>query len=1003
MFSVAAPAQQYAFRAFRQAEGLNNLSVSSLQTDRAGYLWAGTENGLYRFLGFGFERYGPEQGIAELDIRDVVSDQDGTIWVATEGNLYRWDGQRFFPAGRDPIVVAGPRRVAVEDARHLLVVEKGHLYRLEHDTEGRMLSFLPVFPDSLLASMADLAYLRGLTVVREPGNVLRIWAGCGSGLCSWVDQTAANGARPQDGDVTEWGKENGLAVDRWENVLLARDGTLWAGGFAHVAVLPPGAARFADRTIPGSGPQSEYSHAPLIEDPEGRILAPAEEGIARWDGTAWKIIGHDNGMERANRIMDMVFDAAGDLWFASRGDGLYQWPGYEDWEGWGYQQGLPSAATWAISTANADHVFVGTEGGPAWINLRSGTANEIADLWRWPYGLVGGMVADRDGSLLAGTASGAILRIEPKTGRMKRVAKVPARVVVALRDSSGRIFFGTVDGLYLRESGVPGDRSSSQGWKVEAAPVALPRVKAVDALLGGSSRILGGCKSPGGDLWFLSNNRLVRFKDGAWTAPPIDRFPATMHGSLLALSCAPNGAIWVTGDQTGTWRLTPGDGRLRAWHLKVPPGLRTLSSLAVLADRHGWVWLGTDMGLLAWNGQNWRHLTQESGLIWNDVNEGVMQEAADGSLWIGTSGGVSHLLHPERVFDPIPLTVSLVEFQRGKTSYLGAQKITMSWAGPPLLFRISSATMRNLSELVLKIKMEGFQPEWMQTQTGNATFARLPPGKYTFMAMACNPGLNACSVPVKIDIHVLPPWWRTSWFYGLCSLTFLALLIAFIRLYARQLHARSRQLEMLVSERTRELEASREQLRIQATHDGLTGMLNRMAILRALAAETDRALRENRTVVVALVDLDHFKSINDTCGHLAGDEALRWFAAAVGAAIRPYDHAGRYGGEEFLLVLTEVPREVVEQRLVSLQESISNLTVCARGVQFQLNCSMGATVFDPSESPASVETLLAVADQALYAAKAAGRNRVVFRLSGGSDTQQEKHEQTINPVEKNRE
>jgi diguanylate cyclase (GGDEF)-like protein len=252
------------------------------------------------------------------------------------------------------------------------------------------------------------------------------------------------------------------------------------------------------------------------------------------------------------------------------------------------------------------------------------------------------------------------------------------------------------------------------------------------------------------------------------------------------------------------------------------------------------------------------------------------------------------------------------------------------------------------------------------------------------MAMACNPDLDACSVPVKVDFKVLPPWWRTYWFYGLCILAFLLLLAASIHLYVRQLRARSLHLEMLVRERTKELEASREQLRIQATHDGLTGMLNRVAILRALTAETDRALRENRTIVVALVDLDHFKRINDRYGHLAGDEALRWFAAAVGAAIRPYDHAGRYGGEEFLLTLTEVPHEAVEPRLVSLQNAISNLKVCARGSEFTLNCSMGATVFDPSDGPATVESLLTIADDALYAAKAEGRNRVVFRLAGSS-------------------
>jgi diguanylate cyclase (GGDEF)-like protein len=546
---------------------------------------------------------------------------------------------------------------------------------------------------------------------------------------------------------------------------------------------------------------------------------------------------------------------------------------------------------------------------------------------------------------------------------------VPARIVNVIEDFSGRVFLETFEGIYVHDHGVPSATFS--------------RAKAADALFGNSSKVVGGCISPDGAAWFLGNNRLVRFKDGVWTAPPIDGLPE-LRGELLAVSCARNGAIWVTGDQTGTWRLTASGMRMQAWQLEFPPELRTLASLAILVDHRGWVWVGGDMGLVVWNAHNWRHLTQESGLIWNDVNEGMLREAADGSLWIGTSAGVSHLLHPERVFDEIPLTISLTEFNRGEVNYLHAQQLSMPWGGLPLHFRVSSPTMRNLSELTLKIRMVGYQPEWMETQTGNATFASLPPGKFTFMAMACNPSLNACSVPVKVDFEVLPPWWRTYWFYGLCILAFLLLLAVSIHFYAQQIRARSIHLETLVRERTRELEASREQLRIQATHDGLTGMLNRVAILRALTAETDRALRDGRTIVVALVDLDHFKRINDRYGHLVGDEALRWFASAVGAAIRAYDHAGRYGGEEFLLTLTEVPREAVEQRLISLQNSISNLKVRARGSEFTLNCSMGATVFDPSEGAVSVESLLSMADEALYVAKAEGRNRVFLRFAGSS-------------------
>jgi diguanylate cyclase (GGDEF)-like protein len=983
-FTAVLPAQQYVFRAFRQAEGLKNLAVNSIATDRSGFLWIATENGVYRFLGSGFERYGAEQGIAEIDFSDVISDPNGTIWVATNGNLYRWDGQRFLPAGRDPIPVWGPRRVAVEDARHLLVVQKGHLFRLEHDADGKMLSFLPLFPDRMLASMPDLAHLHSLRIVNEPRNRLRVWAGCAKSLCSWPDGEAGNLAQPRDGTVTEWGQDKGIAEDNWQSVLLDRSGALWAGSHTHVVVLLHGSLRFVDRAIPGSDPESTLDHAPLIEDREGRILVPADEGIARWDGSGWRIIGQANGLERASYIKGMVFDSAGDLWFGSNASGLYQWTGYEDWEGWDDQPKQSFASVWAIAPIHADRVYVGSDSGPAWIDTRTGSTGRLSSQPRWAFGRVIGMGSERDGSWWAATAYGAILRIDPKTGRTEVTAKLQLSgysLLNAFEDSSARLFLETGQGLFLFDPAVPGNRSSSLGSEAGLRRTAPHRIPAVDALLGPSASVMQGCESSGGEDWFLSGSRMLRLKDGQWSVPVIEGM-SKQNRNMSALSCAADGVMWVVGSQGDIWRVTSSGDRLRAWQLESPPGLRNLFLLAILVDRRGWVWMGTDQGLLVWNGQSWRHLTQESGMIWNDVNEGVMREAPDGSLWIATSGGLSHMLHPERVFDAIPLTVSLTEVRRGDTSYIGVPQITLPWAGPPLLFRISSPAMRNRSELALKIRMVGFQSEWMETRDGNATFASLPAGNYTFMAMACNPALNACSTPLQLDIRILPPWWRTYWFYVDCILAFLLLLIVAVHLYERQLRAKSRHLEALVSERTRELEASREQLRVQATHDGLTGMLNRTAVLRMLTAEMDRARRESRSVILALVDLDNFKRINDTHGHMAGDDALRWFAAAVGAAIRPYDHAGRYGGEEFLLVLTELPREVVEQRLTRLHAAISNLQVCGRGAKFTLNCSMGATVFDPSDQAGSVESLLVIADRALYAAKAEGRNRVVFRPPG---------------------
>ena len=211
--------------------------------------------------------------------------------------------------------------------------------------------------------------------------------------------------------------------------------------------------------------------------------------------------------------------------------------------------------------------------------------------------------------------------------------------------------------------------------------------------------------------------------------------------------------------------------------------------------------------------------------------------------------------------------------------------------------------------------------------------------------------------------------------FEICFLICLLLLLAAALRRTRHLREKSLDLERILDERTRELELSREQLRIQLAHDVLTGMLNRAGILRELSAEMDRTRLDGGMLLVALVNLDRFKQVNDAYGYQTGDEALRWFAAAVGAAIRIYDHAGRYGGEEFLLVLTEIQSGDAAERLASLHASISNLHIHTREAEFGITCSLGATVFDPSARDESAEALLTAADQALYAAKAAGRNR----------------------------
>jgi diguanylate cyclase (GGDEF)-like protein len=982
-------AQRYVFHPYRQADGLQNLSVKAMALDRAGFLWVGTENGVYRFLGSGFEQYGVEQGISERDVEDVLADPNGGVWVGSYENLYRWNGQRFAPAGKDPIHIWGARRMVAEDGRNLLVVDKNQLYRLGLDAQGRMQSYTPAFSQALLRSIPVLGHLSSVNAVsgNSPDRSGRdqIWMGCGKLLCSWSD-TRPDVPETNRNAVTQWGAGLGVPEDIWSTVLLDRQGTLWAVGQHHVIALAPGARRFVDRHFPDPDPTSVYRQSGVVEDKAGHILVATEEGIARWEDSHWRSIGPETSL-RTSHITNMVFDTAGDLWLGSIGHGLIDWVGYGNWQGWTDQNGLPSASIWSVKQLDAGDVMTGTEKGPALIDLTNGSAQPFFPGKQWKFGQVSAMGRDRDGSVWAGTFSGAVVRIDLGKGKLgkdklrsgaaEQTGQLPYLISSAIQDGHGRVLFSTAYGVYMREAN---------------APRSTPRfVPEVDKLLGEPTHaeVGAGCVQSDGSAWILAHNHVLREKDGEWTMPPIDGFSQFPKGAeLAAVSCGADGSFWVTGQQAGTWRLTWTNQhtRLSAWRLQVPTELANYASLAILVDRRGWIWLGTDAGLLVWNGREWRHLTQESGLIWNDINQGVLYESGDGTIFAGSSGGLARMVHPERVFEQIPLGVSITDVRRGDKVYPIADGITLPWASQPLSLRISSPAMGNRSELEFAYRMEGLQQDWIGAPGGVAVFSALPPGSYTFWGLARNSSMDAFSPALSMKIVVLPPWWRSGWMFAVYGVLLLLLVIFADWLRARNLRRISRQLQRLVLARTSELEQSREQLRIQATHDSLTGLLNRAAILRALSVEIERSRREGRNLIVALADLDYFKAVNDTYGHLAGDEALRLFAAAMKNAIRPYDYIGRYGGEEFLLVLPDVPEDFDERRLNELHAHITNLHVEEEASSFVVSCSLGAAILHAPADLVDTQPILAAADQALYDAKAAGRNRVVWRRFETAET-----------------
>jgi diguanylate cyclase (GGDEF)-like protein len=174
-----------------------------------------------------------------------------------------------------------------------------------------------------------------------------------------------------------------------------------------------------------------------------------------------------------------------------------------------------------------------------------------------------------------------------------------------------------------------------------------------------------------------------------------------------------------------------------------------------------------------------------------------------------------------------------------------------------------------------------------------------------------------------------------------------------------------------------ELESALHQIRRAATHDELTGLPNRRHMLTLLAEHVDRHARGGADFMIALVDMDHFKQVNDNFGHRVGDEALSCFTRQARQHLRSTDIVGRWGGEEFLIILPESPPGDPNIGIERLRGALAVTEASRAAPHLRLAFSSGLTRYVPGED---IDDVIERADQALYAAKAAGRNRTALKL-----------------------
>lgn len=171
--------------------------------------------------------------------------------------------------------------------------------------------------------------------------------------------------------------------------------------------------------------------------------------------------------------------------------------------------------------------------------------------------------------------------------------------------------------------------------------------------------------------------------------------------------------------------------------------------------------------------------------------------------------------------------------------------------------------------------------------------------------------------------------------------------------------------------------AAGDELRFRATHDSLTGLGTRGVVLESLNREYSRQQREGGSFGLILLDIDHFKAVNDNYGHLCGDSVLREIASAIRDSLRPYDTVGRYGGEEFLMVIPKADARSALRIAERIRKAVQSRVVAAEGAEVRVTASLGVAA-STEENLVSPQALLHSADEALYRAKNNGRNRCEF-------------------------
>lgn len=926
---------------------LHDNFIQALHTDAQGRLWVGTVAG-------GLARYdakqdafvnipGPLDGPTSPHVWTIGAARDGGLWICTSAGLdhldVKTDTRHRVPLGRTP-GLAVRAMVETPDGTLWVSTEEGLLRRAPGAT---------VFVDVPLPAAAGE---KPSVIELLYDTAGRLWIGTDANGAFVIEPNASEPRR-----LRETTAGQNLAQESIRTIVEVEPGEVWlgaGGGGGIIAVDTRGG--WATRRL-RNHPNVTSS---LADDDVSAIYR--DRGGVVWVATTMALNLHDT---RVTGIHTFFGAATGERPVTS--------------------PQVPSVMAAADGRA---WVGLGTGGGVDILDPVAGRVGQLrADPARpksaLPKARVLAMAEMPSGDVFIGTRQGLYHAAAPGSAAERVVTRVdlPGRAtdtaVWSMVFDAGLLWFGGPDGL----------------WAIEPAGDGVPVVRRHE-----SAKRIGGpivtslLRGRGNTLWVGTSVGVTRVEVDSEvveklvsdTADPT-ALPGNHVGSMLLDD---RDRLWVASFSAGIQILErrDADGRPRFRRIGARDGLPSDGVDALLAGPNGQVWASTDGGLVVIDPRTYavRAFKEPNGAALMSYWVGAGARTASGELLFGGQGGLT-VVQPEQVpavGTSSPLVVSeirvgskrLLASRFNSASPIDRPHIEVTADEPDLSVEFAALDFAWANVVRYSYRLVGYNRDWIETDASHrvAAYTNLPPGDYTLQLRSHGHDDRSAPTTLDLPVRVLPAWYQTIMFRFASALVALLLVGLLVQVRTRVLQRRQRELQTQVALRTAELQESQRQLELIAYTDPLTGLENRRRFNESLQRSIALALRNQGGVTLLLIDLDHFKTVNDTLGHDAGDAMLLEVARRIVATARASDHVARLGGDEFAVILpgTSTSDEVnasCSRILHSLMQPFDH-----RGNQLRAGASIGAA--SCPEHALEAEALYKRADLALYAAKRSGRN-----------------------------